>query len=180
MQDNNKFYFDSEGNIEFVKFQSVLGFTSIVYLLAGTILQYCDTKNITWRNEEFCEGTYHWHSDIPNGIDKQIEKYTNWCDGCSLNNTLYSAAKFIYDLEKDIVNSKRRKSLFLMWRECSYVGYAINGVVNKRALEIIPDALECYAEYVRQQDEHAGDNRKNNFDWCEYNKAYKELFELNQ
>lgn len=169
--DDNKFFFGSDGRIELVKFQAVLGLVNIIYLLCGTILQYCDTSNMVWEPEPFREGTYHRHSDIVDGIDKQIDKYTNWSNGCSLNNTLYTAAKFLYDLEKDIVQNNNQKALFLMRGECSYHGYPIHGDINKYAIEIIPDALECYAEYAKQQIP--------NFDWCEYNDKYKKLFNLN-
>lgn len=178
--ENNTFYFNPFGDINLIAPQHVLGLTNIIYLLAATILQYCNLEEIQWAKDKYSEGEVHYESEIKNGFDKQLNHYVNWADGCILNNTLYSAAKFLRDLEESIVINEKQRALSSMSGECGYIGVPIHNIIDKYALEIIPDALEAFDEYQKEATIRKKRKQTDQYYWCRYNDEYNKLFKIKQ
>jgi len=172
------FYFNAFGDINLIKPQIVLGAHNIIYLLGSTLLQYCNTENMTWTKDKWSEGGVHLQSDVENGFDKQMSHYVNWADGCALNNTLYAAAKFLRDLQESVVENGKYRTLQLMAGDCGYIGYAINNEIDKHGIEIIPDALEAYDNYRKELCHRCNDKQKDPNYWCKYNEKFKKMFDL--
>lgn len=146
MSEKNEFLFNAYGDIALIKPKAVLGFHNLIYVLSANLIKY--TRNPSFNEVKYRDGLYHIHSDEDNGIDKIIDEYTNWVEGCSLNNSLCAIANVLYDYISDVVTNGNQRACMLFFGECSYEGLPIHKVVKHRGYEIITDALASYQSYI--------------------------------
>jgi len=178
-RDKCKFLFDSEGYIQSIQLP-FLTLENLIYLIASTVIHTVEMSFLHGFNDksEFIDdGILHnWRSPVDYPLfDRVIDNYTNWSEGCSLNNTLTACGYFLYDLSYQIVrNGKPVGDLWHMREDCSYIGIPIRGVIDKRGIEIITDALDLLQKYSERIAENSNERCK--FNWNKNNEALLKLF----
>lgn len=169
--DKNRFMFNEYGDITHIVPKAVLGSHNLIYVLAADLIKY--TQNPSFHKADYRDGLHHWHSDEDNGIDKIIDEYTNWCEGCSLNNSLAAIADMLYDYISAVVANGKQRSCMMFFGECSYVGLPIHNVIKHHSYEIITDALSSYQEYIELCASKRG--KKVNKDYTDQNEGFVKL-----
>lgn len=152
---SNQFYYKDDGSIGLVRFQEVAGLVNIIYVMAGVVLYYCEDEPT-----DALMGNPH-----KDGILQLISKYTSVLKDSIKCDIVYACAKFLYDLAGSIVKNGN-KQLQLG----KYTDY------GRKSILIIPDALECYANYMERLHKFSS-NKGNKRNWRKYNQKFMEMLE---
>lgn len=176
MRDKVEFAFASNGYIKNIEIP-FLTLKFLIYTISAVIINTVEISNAYgFKDPSIIEdGRLHnWRSPENHPLfDRVIDRYTNWNEGCSLNNTLTSCGWFLHDLSEQIVRNDKYEGD--LWHMCSDRSYGMSGV-DRYGIEIITDALDVLQEYSEKNARINGE--KCHFHWNENNEALLKLFHI--